>query len=186
MENIEITEKNFTIYEELLHNKDEEESVRISQLGLHVGGPIVGGLLAEVLLKLTGTLIPFGLSAFVTVPMMILGSTLYVRKRIKCKRKMKEFKENYPKIDTTIEKKELKEKLKEYQNNLEEEVLNIKEQQKYNEDMYFTGSFEELSREEKLEVLRIEREKLVSSEEKELEKQKVYQKSNDLKGFHEA
>ena len=99
---------------------------------------------------------------------------------------MKEFKENYPKIDTTIEKKELKEKLKEYQNNLEEEVLNIKEQQKYNEDMYFTGSFEELSREEKLEVLRIEREKLVSSEEKELEKQKVYQKSNDLKGFHEA
>lgn len=47
-----------------------------------------------------------------------------------------------------------------------------------NRKQYIKKSFYELSREEKLEVLRIEREKLVFSEEKELEKQKVYQKKD--------
>ena len=201
---IEITKENRDMYEELYWAKRSQKKGKSFFSRDPFGGNLRFDFLIAILctigigiiftmgnmLLLSGCpIIPTILSTFTTVGgygVLCVAGIKKFNQFMKGK-KLRQFKKKYPEIDTEdIDLERLWKKIIKYDNQIEKEKKQTICQKSKQEKIYVKKNFKLLSKEEQLEVLRIEREKILAPEEKELESHKIYQKSDDLKGFHEA
>lgn len=185
MKNIEITEENKGIYQELLDAKNGAIPVKrpfLFALGfLSITAGVVGGMiglacLIDIISKLVSpiitTVITFG--AMCSIP--CLG--YYFTSKLPRKIGLKNFKKKYPEFDTDINLEELKKKLKDYDS---EKIVSLSKINETTEEekhlSFYQEDFKNMTNEEKLSFL--EQEKEFWSNFNNIEKEEAIQKKKE-------